>query len=67
MHVPMFFLKPAARVMGAVLRRPPVTIDQLVMIQEDNVCSMHDIRDAFRIEPVKFSEGLTKFIGKEAQ
>jgi hypothetical protein len=30
------------------------------------VCSMRDIRDAFGIEPLKFSEGLSKFIRKEA-
>jgi hypothetical protein len=32
------------------------------MLQEDNVCGMRDIRDAFGIEPVKFGEGLKTFI-----
>jgi uncharacterized protein YbjT (DUF2867 family) len=66
LHVPLFFLKAAARMLEAVLPRPPVTTDQLIMLQEDNVCSMRDIRDAFGIEPLKFSEGLSKFIRKEA-
>ncbi len=66
-HMPLFFVRTAARMLESLLPSPPVTTDQLIMLQEDNVCSMHDIRDAFRIEPVKFSEGLTKFIGKEAQ
>jgi NADH dehydrogenase len=64
LHMPLFFVKTAARVLEAVLPRPPVTTDQLIMLQEDNVCSMRDIRDAFGIEPLKFSEGLRKFIRK---
>ncbi len=63
-HMPLFFMKTAARVLEAVLPRPPVTADQLIMLQEDNVCSLRDIRDAFGIEPVKFSDGLRAFIGK---
>jgi NADH dehydrogenase len=66
-HMPLFFVKTAAHMLESLLPRPPVTTDQLIMLQEDNVCSMDDIRDAFGIEPVKFREGLSKFIGKEAQ
>jgi NADH dehydrogenase len=61
-HMPLFFMKTMARVLEAVLPKPPVTTDQLIMLQEDNVCSMRDIRDAFGIEPVAFREGLRKFI-----
>ncbi len=64
MHMPLFFVKAAARVLEAVLPRPPLTTDQLIMLQEDTVCSMRDIRDAFGIEPIKFSEGVKKFIRK---
>jgi hypothetical protein len=32
------------------------------MLQEDTVCNMRDIRDAFGIEPIGFSEGLKKFL-----
>ncbi len=66
-HMPFFFVKAAAHMLESLLPSPPVTTDQLIMLQEDNVCSMHDIRDAFGIEPVKFREGLNKFIGKEGQ
>jgi NADH dehydrogenase len=65
-HVPMLFMKPMARVLETVLTKPPVTTDQLIMLQEDNVCSMQDIREAFSIEPIKFREGLKKFIRKAA-
>ena len=65
-HVPMLFMRPMARVLEAVLPRPPVTTDQLIMLREDNVCSMRDIRDAFGVEPIRFEEGLKKFIKKAA-
>jgi len=62
MHMPVFLAKGAARFLETLLTAPPVTSDQLIMLQEDNVCSMRDIRDAFSIEPIKFREGLKKFI-----
>ena len=55
-------MKPMARILESVLPKPPVTTDQLIMLQEDNVCSMRDIHDAFGIEPIGFREGLGKFI-----
>jgi NADH dehydrogenase len=61
-HMPLFFMKTMARVLEAVLPKPPVTTDQLIMLQEDNVCTMRDIRDAFGIEPIAFREGLRKFL-----
>jgi len=61
-HVPLFFMKPIARALETMLSNPPLTTDQLIMLQEDNVCSMRDIRDAFGIEPLAFREGLRKFI-----
>ncbi len=63
-HMPMLFMKPMARMLEAVLTKPPVTTDQLILLQEDNVCSMQDIRDAFGIEPISFNEGLKTFMKK---
>jgi NADH dehydrogenase len=62
LHMPLFFMRSVARVLEAVLPRPPVTTDQLIMLQEDNVCGMRDIRDAFGIEPMPFRDGLKQFI-----
>jgi uncharacterized protein YbjT (DUF2867 family) len=62
LHLPLFFMKSMAAVFEAVLPKAPVTTDQLIMLQEDTVCSMRDIRDAFGIEPIGFREGLKKFI-----
>ena len=65
-HIPMAFLKPAAKVLQAILPKPPVTTDQLIMLQENNICSPQDIRDAFGIKPIAFKDGLQRFIGKKA-
>jgi len=61
-HIPLFFMKSMAKVLEAVLPKPPVTTDQLILLQEDNVCTMRDIKDAFGIDPVRFRDGLRKFI-----
>ncbi len=62
LHLPLLFMRTMARVLETVLPRPPVTTDQLIMLQEDNVCGMRDIRDAYGIEPVAFREGLKTFM-----
>jgi NADH dehydrogenase len=63
-HVPLFFMKPVARVLETMLSKPPVTLEQLMLLQEDNVCSVRDACEACDNVPIKFSEGLRKFIKK---
>lgn len=65
LHLPLFFIKSMATVLEAVLPKAPVTADQLIMLQEDTVCSMRDIRDVFGIEPIGFREGLKTFIPRK--
>jgi NADH dehydrogenase len=67
LHLPLLFMRPLARVMETVLPKPTVTTDQLIMLQEDTVCSMKDIRDAFGIEPIPFQKGLSTFIRKRLE
>jgi len=62
LHLPLFFIQPMARMLETVLPRPPVTTDQLIMLQEDTVCALRDIRDAFGIEPIGFKQGLSTFL-----
>lgn len=63
-HLPLFFMRTMAKVAETVLPKPPVTTDQLIMLQEDNVCSLRDIREVFKIEPLPLSEGLKKFLSQ---
>jgi NADH dehydrogenase len=64
LHLPLLFMRPLARVMETMLPKPLLTLDQLIMLQEDTVCSMKDIRDAFGVEPIQFEAGLSTFIRK---
>jgi len=62
MHVPIWFVRPAATVMEKVLPHPPVTNDQLTMLEEDNVCFLDDMEE-LGINPRGYREGLRKFLG----
>ena len=60
-HVPLSLVRPAAFVMERLLPKPPVTTDQLKMLDEDNVCRLNALEE-MGIRPVPFREGLAKFI-----
>ncbi|HWR72274.1 MAG TPA: complex I NDUFA9 subunit family protein [Nitrospirota bacterium] len=62
LHLPMLLMRTMARVAETALPKPPVTTDQLVMLLEDNVCDVKNIRVIFGIEPVRFRDGLKTFI-----
>jgi NADH dehydrogenase len=55
---------PALRVNAALLERllpkPPVTRDQLLMLEEDNVCDTTAMRRDFDVEMPDLPEGLRR-------
>ena len=61
-HVPVFLMRPAAMIMENILPKPPVTVDQITMLQMDNICDIKEMRDVFNIEPIPFNEGLRRFL-----
>lgn len=64
-HAPVFFMKAAAELLGGIMTAPPITADQIRMLQEDNICDMRDIREIFDVEPLPFKEGLARFIQRK--
>jgi uncharacterized protein YbjT (DUF2867 family) len=60
-HFPVSLMRPVACVMERLLPHPPVTNDQLTMLEEDNICDMKDIVE-LGIKPIKFRDGLERFI-----
>lgn len=63
-HMPLFFMKPAALLAERVLPKPPLTTGQLIMLQEDNVCGTDEACQACCSAQTRFRDGLRKFIGK---
>lgn len=61
-HVPLCMVRPAAAFMERLLPHPPVTNDQLTMLQEDNATDDNALI-GMGITPVGFREGLRRFIG----
>ena len=61
-HFPVFFMKPAAMIMETFLSKPPVTRDQIIMMQGDNICDIKEMKEVFDIEPIAFNDGLRRFL-----
>jgi len=61
MHIPVPFASPAVMAMEAILPKPPVTLDQLLMLGEDNVCGTNCMTE-LGIAPIDFRDGLRKFL-----
>ena len=57
-HVPLWLMRPTARVLQTVLPSPPVTTDQLAMLAKDNVTDLDAVQRAFGFKPTSFREAL---------
>lgn len=62
--MPLMFLNAA---MLSVLPKPPVTIDQLRMLQEGSVADPEPMMATFKVNPVGFREGLNRYLCQQAQ
>ncbi len=61
-RVPMALMKMAATAMNYLPFRPQVTIDQLRMLEEGSTADPERMMRIFGILPVKFSEGLGRYL-----
>ncbi|MDO8446871.1 MAG: complex I NDUFA9 subunit family protein [Deltaproteobacteria bacterium] len=61
-HIPLSMIKLSARLMGKILKKPPVSIDQLIMMEMGNVCDTARMKEIFGIKPTPFKEGLRTYI-----
>lgn len=62
LNIPMGFMKISTIFLGAVLPSPPVTLDQLRLLESDNICDIRAIEKSFGFTPMKFREALGEFI-----
>ena len=61
-HVPIGLVRPVTRLMHH-LPGFPLTPDQLVMLEEDNVCDPRSFHSAFGLPPVPLAVGLRAMLG----
>jgi NADH dehydrogenase len=60
--VPMGLMKFGASVLERVLPSPPVTSDQLRLLEQDNICDPKSLEKNFGVIPVKYEDALKEFI-----
>jgi NADH dehydrogenase len=60
-HQPVSLIKPVVSIME---RFPffPLSRDQLIMLQEDNICDAAPFFDELRIQPIAFKEGISRYL-----
>jgi hypothetical protein len=61
-HLPVFMFKPLAFLMEKTMATPPLNRDQLIMLKEENVCSIEDIKRDFDLKPMRFEDAIKKHL-----
>jgi NADH dehydrogenase len=60
--LPMGLMKLAASLFESLPISPPVTSDQLRLLESDNICDLKSVEDNFDFKPVKYRDALNDFI-----
>ncbi|GAB4488168.1 MAG: NAD(P)H-binding protein [Thermodesulfovibrionales bacterium] len=63
--VPMGLVKFGASLLEKVMSSPPVTPDQLRLLEEDNITRLDAVEENFGFRPRRFEEVVRGFVGKE--
>lgn len=61
-QIPITFMWPAAYILERVMEKPPITTQQLIMLQEDNICDISEMQEVFNLKLVPFKEALKTFL-----
>lgn len=61
-HVPMGVMKPVAYLLESSFKPAPITVDQLTMMEMGNTGDISKMKAIFSIHPVKFEDGLRKYL-----
>jgi NADH dehydrogenase len=60
LHIPFWFCFPVARVLGLILKNPPVTVDNLVGLKQMKAPEIAAAERGFGFAPLTFAEGLER-------
>ncbi len=62
LQIPVIFMWPAAYILEGVMEKPPITTQQLIMLQEDNICDIREMQEVFNLKLVPLREALKSFL-----
>lgn len=62
LSIPMGLMKLGAAVFESVLSSPPVTSDQLRLLEQDNICDVDAVEKYFGFKPMRYEDALKEFI-----
>jgi uncharacterized protein YbjT (DUF2867 family) len=62
-RVPMGLMKLSAAVLQSVLSSPPVTSDQLRLLEMDNICDLDAVERHFGFVPMTYADAVKEFVG----
>ncbi len=62
LHIPLGLMKFSASVLEAVIASPPVTVEQVRLLEQDNICDTDAIEKAFGFRPQRYQEALKEFV-----
>lgn len=61
-HIPLPLMRVAAALLERFLSKPPITRDQLLMLEEDNVTDGHVLSNVFDITPLSLADGMKTYL-----
>src|SRR3990172_1120329 len=61
-QIPITFMWPAPYILEGVMEKPPITTQQLIMLQEDNICDIREMQEVFNLKLVPLKEALKSIL-----
>ena len=62
LEMPIWLMYPAAYIIERLIEKPPITTQQLIMLQEDNICDIKEIQKVFDLHLISLKEALQTFL-----
>lgn len=66
-EIPLWLMDPAAYILERIMDKPPITTQQLIMLHEDNICSIDEMQEVFHLNLVPVREALVHALRGETQ